>query len=78
MGASRLRLLQQLLVESLVLSAIGGAVGVIAALWGVDAINGMMPANLLPVSDVRVDSTVLLFAIALTTVTGLLFGIAPA
>jgi putative ABC transport system permease protein len=77
-GASRSRLLQQLLVESLVLSVIGGAVGLIAAMWGVDAINTLMPANLLPVPDVRVDRTVLLFALALTIATGLLFGIAPA
>jgi putative ABC transport system permease protein len=78
LGASRGRLLRQLLVESLVLSVTGGAVGLIAALWGVDAINAMMPANLLPVPDVRVDITVLLFALALTIATGLLFGIAPA
>ena len=77
-GASRGRLLRQLLVESLVLSSIGGAVGLLAALWGVDAINAVMPANLLPVPDVGIDSTVLLFALALTIVTGLLFGIAPA
>jgi putative ABC transport system permease protein len=78
MGASRARLLSQLLIESLVLSALGGIVGVVAALWGVDAINSVMPANVLPVPDVHVDLTVLLFALALTFVTGLLFGIAPA
>jgi predicted lysophospholipase L1 biosynthesis ABC-type transport system permease subunit len=78
LGASRGRLLRQLLVESLVLSVMGGAVGLIAALWGVDAINATMPANLLPVPDVRVDITVLLFALVLTISTGLLFGIAPA
>src|SRR4051812_38020651 len=77
-GASQGRLLRQLLVESLVLSSIGGAAGLLAAMWGVDAINAVMPANLLPVSDVRVDATVLLFAVVLTIVTGLLFGIAPA
>ena len=78
MGASRARLLNQLLVESVVLSTIGGGVGVIAALWGVDAINSLTPPNLLPVPDVRVDAVVLLFALALTITTGVLFGIAPA
>src|SRR6185369_2623990 len=78
LGASRGRLLRQLLVESLVLSSIGGAVGLLAALWGVDAINAVMPANLLPVPDVGVDATVLWFALGLTVATGLLFGIAPA
>jgi putative ABC transport system permease protein len=78
LGASRGRLLRQLLVESLVLSTIGGAAGLLAASWAVDAIDAVMPANLLPVPEVRVDATVLLFAVALTVVTGLLFGIAPA
>jgi putative ABC transport system permease protein len=78
MGASRARLLRQLLVESLVLSALGGILGVIAALWGVDAITAVMPANLLPVTEVHVDLTVLVFAVGLTIATGLLFGLAPA
>jgi putative ABC transport system permease protein len=77
-GASRGRLLRQFLVESVVLSTIGGAAGLLAALWGVDAINAVTPPNLLPVPDVRIDGTVLLFAVALTAATGLLFGIAPA
>jgi len=76
-GASRKRLLQQLLIESLVLSTIGGVVGVTAAVWGVDAINALMPANLLP-TPVTVDVNVMLFALALTIATGLLFGLAPA
>jgi putative ABC transport system permease protein len=71
-------LLRQLLVESLVLSSIGGVVGLLAALWGIDAINAVMPANLLPVPTVGIDVTVLLFALGLTVATGLLFGIAPA
>jgi putative ABC transport system permease protein len=77
-GASRGRLLRQLLVESVVLSSIGGAAGLLAALWGVDAINAVIPPNLLPVPDVRIDATVLVFAVVLTIATGLLFGIAPA
>jgi putative ABC transport system permease protein len=78
LGAGRARLVRQLLVESLVLSAIGGAAGLLAAVWAVDAINAVIPPNLLPVPDVRVDATVLWFALALTAATGLLFGIAPA
>jgi len=78
MGAGRARLLKQLLIESLVLSALGGSIGVVGAWWGVNAINALIPANLLPVPDVSIDVTVLLFAVALTIVTGLLFGLAPA
>jgi putative ABC transport system permease protein len=78
LGANRSRLLQQLLIESLVLSAIGGGIGVVVAWWSVNALNSVIPANLLPVPDVRVDLTVLMFALALTIATGLLFGLAPA
>ena len=77
-GATRGRLLRQLLVESVTLSAFGGAVGVAGALWGVRAINASLPPNLLPVPEVHVDLTVMAFAVGLTVVTGLLFGIAPA
>jgi predicted permease len=76
-GASRGRLLRQLLVESLVLSLLGGGGGLLAAFGAVHLFNVALPANLLPVPDVHIDATVLLFALALTVVTGLLFGIAP-
>jgi putative ABC transport system permease protein len=78
LGASRGRVLTQLLVESLLLSAIGGGAGLLAAMWAVDAINAVIPPNLLPVPDIGIDSTVLLFALAVTVATGLMFGIAPA
>jgi putative ABC transport system permease protein len=78
LGASRLRLLRQLLVESLVLSTVGGALGLLAAAWAVHLINVDLPQNVLPFPTVQMDGTVLLFACAVTTVTGLLFGIAPA
>jgi putative ABC transport system permease protein len=78
MGASRARLVRQMLVESLVLSSIGGAVGILAAMWAVDAIGAFLPPNLLPVPDIHVDATVLLFALGATAATGILFGLAPA
>jgi len=78
MGASQSRVVRQLLVESLTLSLIGGGVGVIGAVWAVRAINGVLPPNLLPIPDVNVDAVVLLFAVAATALTGVLFGIAPA
>src|SRR5262249_34295204 len=62
LGANRSRLLRQLLIESLLLSAIGGAIGVVAAWWSIEALNRVIPPNLLPVPEVRVDLTVLMFA----------------
>ena len=78
MGASRGRLLRQLLVESVVLSAAGGAIGITTAFWAVRVINRTLPPNLLPIPDVTIDATVLLFALGTTLLTGLLFGFAPA
>ncbi len=78
MGASRNRLLRQLLVESTVLSLTGGAAGLLAAVWLVRVSNRSLPANLLPVSAIPIDARVLLFAGVASIATGLLFGIAPA
>ncbi|HEV3332436.1 MAG TPA: ABC transporter permease [Bryobacteraceae bacterium] len=77
-GASRARLLRQLLTESLVLSVAGGVVGLVAAHGAVRLMNTSLPPNLLPVPDVPVDATVLLFTLAVTVATGLVFGMAPA
>jgi len=78
LGAGRSRLLRQLLVESVVLSAAGGAAGLVGASWAVGAINRALPPNTLPVPEIHLDLNVLLFAAGLTVVTGLLFGIVPA
>ena len=77
-GASRPRLIRQLLIESVTLASIGGAAGFAGAFWAVRSINRALPPNLLAVPDVHVDATVLCFAVVTTVVTGLLFGLAPA
>ena len=77
LGAGRGRLVRQLLTESLVLSLLGGAAGVLAALAAVRIINTSLPPNLLPVGDIAIDSSVLAFAMGITLATGLLFGLAP-
>jgi putative ABC transport system permease protein len=78
LGASRGRLLKQLLVESLVLASIGGVLGLVVASWAVRLINVGLPAGVLPFPTVSMDSTVVLFAMGVTLLTGLLFGLAPA
>jgi putative ABC transport system permease protein len=78
LGASRQRMLVQLLTESLVLSVAGGFTGILAALLTIRIANRSLPQGLLPVPDVAVDSSVLLFALGVTLLTGLLFGLAPA
>jgi len=78
LGASRGRLLKQLLVESLVLASIGGVLGLVLAVWAVRLINVGLPAGVLPFPTVSMDSTVVLFGLGVTVLTGLLFGLAPA
>jgi putative ABC transport system permease protein len=77
-GASRSRLIRQLLIESIALAFIGGAIGFSGAFGAVRVINRALPPNTLPIPEVHVDATVLLFAVIATVVTGVLFGLAPA
>ena len=81
LGASRRRLFAQLLTESLVLAALGGALGIFLARTIIDAITLVMPpvGTMIPSeAEIRISVPVLLFTIAVTTVAGLLFGAAPA
>jgi predicted permease len=78
LGASRARVVRQLLTESLVLSAAGGVVGVGVAVLGANALVAIAPAGAPRVDEVRLDTGVLIFTAAITLVTGLLFGLAPA
>ncbi len=78
LGAQRSRLARQLLVENLLLGLAGGAAGVLLAFWSVGALAGLGPAELPRAQDVRIDMPVLLFALAISVLTGVLFGMAPA
>jgi len=78
LGASRARLVQALLTESVLLGLLGGGLGVIAAFWGVDVLLGTASADLPPVNQVEINPRVLGFTALLSLLTGLLFGLAPA
>jgi putative ABC transport system permease protein len=77
MGAGRGRIVQQLLLESTLLSAVGGALGLLLAWWGVAALVSVAP-DLPRIEDVSLDGTVLAFALLTTVGTAALFGLAPA
>jgi putative ABC transport system permease protein len=77
-GAGRVRLIRQMLTESVVLALLAGTGGVIIARWGVSALIALAPANLPRINEVSVDATALLFALAISLLASVIFGIAPA
>jgi putative ABC transport system permease protein len=78
LGAGRGRIVRQLLNETAVLGAIGGAVGVLLAYWGVNVLGSLIPQSVPQLNPIRMDHVVLLFALAISAVAIFLFGLAPA
>jgi putative ABC transport system permease protein len=84
LGATRAKVLRQLLTESLLLSLVGGALGLLLAFWGVEALTSLLPKlnfsyqSISELRDeIRVDRIALLFTLAVSILTGLVFGLAP-
>jgi predicted permease len=79
LGASRARLVRQLLVESVLLSLLAAATGLVLSLWSSDAMMALRPPDLARYDlDVGLDRRVFLFALSVSVLTGVLFGLAPA
>ncbi len=78
LGASRARLLRQLLTESLLLAICGGTFGLLLAIWGVDLLLALSPANIPRLQEITLDNRVLGFTLLVSLLSGLIFGLAPA
>src|SRR5437762_1556338 len=78
MGASRTRVLRQMLTESILLSAIGGVAGLVLSIWLTDVLMSMLPEGAPRLEQIGIDYRVLTFALGVSALTGILFGIVPA
>lgn len=77
-GAGRWAIARQLLVESLLLAIGGGLLGVLGAIWGVEALSKLLPESLSKLQSVSIDTRVLLFTLLVIGVTAIAFGVVPA
>jgi predicted permease len=78
LGAGKSRLIRQLLIESILLGIVGGALGLLLAIWGMRAALGALPDTLPRAAEIQIDLRVLLFTSAATLLAGILFGLFPA
>ena len=78
LGASRFRLIRQLLTESALLAIGAGALGILLALWGINALVALIPADITPTKGIQIDTVVFGFTLVLSLITGLVFGVVPA
>jgi predicted permease len=78
LGANRVQIVRQLVTESVLLSLAGGALGLIVAKWGLSAVLAVAPGSLPRIENIGLNVPVLLFALGVSTLAGLLFGLAPA
>ena len=78
LGATRWALSRQLLTESVLLAVVGGAIGILPALWGIDYIGSLQKLDLPNADLVTLNPAVLAFSLLLSLLTGILFGLAPA
>jgi putative ABC transport system permease protein len=77
-GASRSRIIRQLLTESVILAGLGGLCGLVVAQWGTDALIKAVPQNIPRISEIRLDGVVLAFTVLVSLGTGIIFGLVPA
>jgi putative ABC transport system permease protein len=78
LGAGRARLVRQMLTETMLIGMSGGAIGLVLAIWGVDALMALAPEGLPRAGEVRADEMTLAFTLAISLGTAALFGLAPA
>jgi putative ABC transport system permease protein len=78
LGAGRWRVVRALLTESTLLACLGGALGLLLAIWGTDVLISVGPTGLVRVDEISVDGRVLGFTVAVSLVTGIVFGLLPA
>jgi len=78
LGASRGRVMRQLLTESLLLAIAGGVLGLLLAVWGIEALKAFGPSNIPRLSSIGLDGQVLAFTLFVSLATGIVFGLLPA
>jgi predicted permease len=78
LGAGRGRIIRQLLTESMLLSVVGGGLGLLLAMWSLDWLRALSPGNIPRIGEIGIDGRVLAFTACVSLATGTIFGLAPA